>query len=1624
MVDLSIVFWVKNASKEEEQMNKKALIFGGVAVAVVAIAVALVFIFVGGGDEYRSIKVFELNGTCTVTRGNDTLDAFKNMSLSSGDVFEVPGTGFARLKLDDDKYVYLEAGTKIELFATGTENDSKTRVFIERGSMMTEVKKKLSATSSYDIVTPNTTMSIRGTKTLTEVIEDVVTGHIKTSNAVLEGQVKIKAVKVKSDGTVVSVEKDLGAGEGNAFSSAKEELVSQEEMKSIADTGASASGITVEIVSEEEAEVVFDVATFEATFLENVKSILVADAESAAGEDGLSQEQIDEINSQLGEIIEAFNEISENSQQAFNATSDSETVPEETTGIIPDPLSDVTSETNSDYTPIVADDTTRNEGTTLVDGETNLITIGDEDDENEEDGVGTENDEENEDNDTEEGEDVADDEEDDIDEEDEEDDDDDDSQGEESEEERLAREEEERLAREKEERLAREEEERLAREEEERLAREEEERLVREEAERLAREEAERLEREAQEAAEREAQQSQGGSGSDSGAGSGSGSGSGSDSGSGSGSDSGSGSGSGTGGSTTSGISYEDSLIQISYSMGSDSTSTTIPVKVAFYAEPENGQGDVQLVSMSSLPTGLEEGDALPGCMWSEYSASVIPAEESTITSDPHVIESLSSSYAFTGWYTSEADAVSNNLSNRYTTYTTDLADKQLYPGISKSTRIILHNSNYDMGYVSFPTSVSGDIIRWDTFGEGVSVTVKAGATFDLPVTEPNVTGAVDHAYVKMKQAHARLFCYEEKNMISDMGGQTSLQPPDIRHYYLSGSTPANGYDENGNRLFFASDNPRYVTSEDIPYVYLEMYYVSTVEVRVADIQEDEQILVRKAYSGQSSDYKKVSEFYSGEVSVSGTDSPIVVLPGSDGFDSYEWKLTKTSGYKTAGDKTYDLYTFRTVYTGVGDGNLGVPKFSISSSSGSGSDYEKDLLCSYKTKDGELIKTFNSDSRIYISGIHPTQGEDEFAPVGVIDGRYIFTVQAVDWVYIDMDPDKAPDVENKVFAVGENHPYVIPRYGSDEDHLYKFAINPVDLITDSGKQPAAPFDFITVQGLGYGDENALKKFIYAPDDIIYPFYKLGGLRNTEYGTNACDVYTTFDARLKNSYAYIGVQGYKLAGYMVDGRILNFNEVIEQTYFFGNHPCVLSNSVSVMNMFDITPLTSNEDVNEVMVLVPYFTPISTATATLTYDPPVTGEDSQVDYTAQSSILENYTITLNNVDQYYLETFGLNLYSFGLDYARVGETEGFTMSYFATRIEKEAIQEQGSPRKYKINNFYVDDDDRYWIASFDSNGVMSLSTKLLNIAVDDTEALKLYPGLENYEIKNNIFIRGLVPGDTGSSDPVSVSTYRCDDYYVVPAEGEVFKYSCFVYGVGADELKFARVFTAADSFNTTPASPDGVTRAYYNSTAAARIMDMVGSDNYGWAYYGGVISPYTSDDSSEDDETFFGSANGPVLYGQIESYEKRAYRTDSATNIYTYLGSSFADGAGMLKIKPFTKILISNCNEAYIYETSIIPNGDDNEFNKVADLGPWESGQGKAWKTINQVIGQSQTGNQREIILAQSNYIYDVQDGFVYTSSGDGSGAIYVGTADYTVEGGDLEDVNAKDFRAEGAYLSAN
>ena len=385
----------------------------------------------------------------------------------------------------------------------------------------------------------------------------------------------------------------------------------------------------------------------------------------------------------------------------------------------------------------------------------------------------------------------------------------------------------------------------------------------------------------------------------------------------------------------------------------------------------------------------------------------------------------------------------------------------------------------------------------------------------------------------------------------------------------------------------------------------------------------------------------------------------------------------------------------------------------------------------------------------------------------------------------------------------------------------------------------------------------------------------------------------------------------------------------------------------------------------------------------------------------------------MDKAYIEKYGLDLSTLYVDYANIQNAVGFTNDWLYAWVGKTEIVEN-EIHKYEVLGYGSASTGKYWTVTSGEHG-LTLSTSLVNLPTLTEGTLDEYVDPQ-HSAKNKTFVRGINLSDgkyNASQD--SLATYiPCSVIKVIPAQGESYKYSCFIYN-----NDFNRVFTAADSFSTTPASPEGVTRTYYSPTVAARIMDMIGSDNYGWGYYGGVIRPYAAS-FSNDDNTFFGSASGEVTVGQVNSYTKDSLRKDSATNIYSYLGSSFAGGAGILEFKPYNTITIQNCNVAYIYDVQMSSNNNDSGFYSITTIKPWvQQNSSYIWKRINEHIGYNVTDDIREISIAGTNSIYDVPEGFVYTSTADGSGAIYIGTADYTVTGqATPSSINA----ADGDYVA--
>ena len=177
--------------------NKKIGIIVGIVVAVVLIGFGALFFF-RKRNNYRLLKIYEFDGDGSVTRDKKgSITPYTNMVLESGDNIKL-NTGKMSLMADEDKFIYLDEGTEIDLVAKGNSKNSKTSIELKSGGITNDIRNKLSNDSSYDINTPNSTMSVRGT--MYYVYYYIVDGVRYTRVVVFEGKVATR-LRYK-DGTV------------------------------------------------------------------------------------------------------------------------------------------------------------------------------------------------------------------------------------------------------------------------------------------------------------------------------------------------------------------------------------------------------------------------------------------------------------------------------------------------------------------------------------------------------------------------------------------------------------------------------------------------------------------------------------------------------------------------------------------------------------------------------------------------------------------------------------------------------------------------------------------------------------------------------------------------------------------------------------------------------------------------------------------------------------------------------------------------------------------------------------------------------------------------------------------------------------------------------------------------------------------------------------------------------------------------------------------------------------------------------------------------------------------------------------------------------------------------------
>ena len=174
-----------------KEISRKKLIAALIGIAaIVVLILSGVFMWGKKTKSYRSIKIVEIEGTVTVSReGVSDLKPSVNMNLVSGDYMTTSKDAYVVLLLDTDKYVMLGESGAMKVTAQGNAANGKTSIQLDAGSVLSEIQNPLGADSTFDIVTPNATMSVRGT--VFEVRKDKNNGEDTVSVLVYGGRVAV-----------------------------------------------------------------------------------------------------------------------------------------------------------------------------------------------------------------------------------------------------------------------------------------------------------------------------------------------------------------------------------------------------------------------------------------------------------------------------------------------------------------------------------------------------------------------------------------------------------------------------------------------------------------------------------------------------------------------------------------------------------------------------------------------------------------------------------------------------------------------------------------------------------------------------------------------------------------------------------------------------------------------------------------------------------------------------------------------------------------------------------------------------------------------------------------------------------------------------------------------------------------------------------------------------------------------------------------------------------------------------------------------------------------------------------------------------------------------------------------
>ena len=168
--------------------SKKGFIIALIIVFILVVASIIAAVIIKN-NVYRYVSVDSMEGMVELNRKSEPTEIFAGMHLKSGDAVRTGEASNTLLLADDDKHILAEENTGFNLEAFGTKEKGGIVINLEYGATLITIDNKLSEESSFEVHTPNATLSVRGT--VFRVAYDKI--EMCTTVEILEGVVEIAA---------------------------------------------------------------------------------------------------------------------------------------------------------------------------------------------------------------------------------------------------------------------------------------------------------------------------------------------------------------------------------------------------------------------------------------------------------------------------------------------------------------------------------------------------------------------------------------------------------------------------------------------------------------------------------------------------------------------------------------------------------------------------------------------------------------------------------------------------------------------------------------------------------------------------------------------------------------------------------------------------------------------------------------------------------------------------------------------------------------------------------------------------------------------------------------------------------------------------------------------------------------------------------------------------------------------------------------------------------------------------------------------------------------------------------------------------------------------------------------